>query len=227
MFVSTTPFIPKAAEKMIKAGGRRKNCYYKYSQELKKKLYRSRCMRHKRDINGLRLVSPWWGWAGDAQSYLQSMMRKIFIAAFRHKYPPAWKRKKTERNKVEWRRRKRIRSQAEAGWQRILKIMTIDFLTISYSISHWLQKKKESSKGKVSRKVVWKEKFAISAEMKKETKKKLKAARVSTFFCDIKWLLCAYFRTGKKFQFNYELSETLSTFSREWELVNGGRTTFN
>jgi hypothetical protein len=56
-------------------------------------------------------------------------MRKIFITTFRHKYPTAQKR-------VEEKGKKCLSGDAEKIEERILKIMTIDFLTISYSISH-------------------------------------------------------------------------------------------
>lgn len=68
----------------------------------------------------------------------ESMMRKIFITILCHKYSTVWKRKlrvnemrivKCPHTHVVIRR-----------VQNVLKIMTIDFLTISYSISHWLHK---------------------------------------------------------------------------------------
>lgn len=49
-------------------------------------------MRRKRDINGLRL-------AEDLSIHLRSMMRKIFIATFAHKYPSWWKETGKRRGK--------------------------------------------------------------------------------------------------------------------------------
>lgn len=57
----------------------------------------------------------------DILPYLRSMMRKIFITTFLHKYPAAWLKAKMESEKVFEGRRRKVEDEEEAEEKALLK----------------------------------------------------------------------------------------------------------